>query len=375
LALVAVSLPADIYAQEFCSTLMKFGIYDQYNSAATSTEFRLVKAWMCDSNFASYKAMSDAGGALGIDVGVVLGLSGSSSSSEEETKWHQFCSSSYDEHRSDATLLLSIRSISPALMSVVNHCLDTQQFGFITWVATSADRRTFSYFARYRPTGNEKATIRAFDISPTSVGTQCKTEHPQTFGLFAVGRKIGNAPVPLTCTVDPKTTVTVTLASDKAGPDGLSFARTLEGVEPIPIHADQSYQVSAAGYSTAHQWLSTGLILPARTQLHITVSGRACLDATNPNSCSGPEGIANANPACAALGIVCGALYGKIGANGTVFFIGAELTTTTTDAGNLFLGYGDINYQDNTGSFTARVVADVPPAANGARRSQILIAR
>jgi hypothetical protein len=37
-------------------------------------------------------------------------------------------------------------------------------------------------------------------------------------------------------------------------------------------------------------------------------------------------------------------------------------------------GYGDINDKDNTGSFTARVVADVPPSAYGVRRSQIIIA-
>src|SRR5262249_45406774 len=131
--------------------------------------------------------------------------------------------------QNNATLLLNIRSISPTLMSVVAQCLQTQQTGFESWMQTSQDRKTFSYFARYRPNGDEKAKINSFGITPSEIENACRASHPQMFKAFDAGKKIGNAPVPLTCEVDPSKTVTVTLAADKSGPDGTSFVRTLDG--------------------------------------------------------------------------------------------------------------------------------------------------
>jgi hypothetical protein len=368
----AISFSTTVNAQEACSSLMKFGIYDEDNTASTRTQFRLAKAWLCDTQFQSYEDVRRAGAAIGIDVGVLIGASAESSSEQRETRWRQFCATSYEQIQDNFSLRLAIRSISPALMGLVKHCLDTQQTGFMAWIETSQDRKTFSYFARYRPNGNEKARIEAFDITPVEVERTCRRKHPTTFRLFQVGRLIGNAPLALTCSVNPGTTVTITLVADKAGPDGTRFVRTLDGVNPEPEHYEGQYEVYADGYSTANKWLSTGLILPARSRLTITATGRACLAAGNPGSCSGPTGLPSANPGCAALGITCGALYGKIGINGSPFFIGPSLRITTSEAGNLFLGYGDINFADNTGSFTVHVAADAPPVANRAPRGRIL---
>jgi hypothetical protein len=375
IGLVEATFSTAIDAQNACTALLGFGIYDQYNTAATSTDFRLAQAWMCNSNFSSYDDVSKAGGAIGVDVGVLIGASADSSKEVKEMRWHQFCATSYDRQSTSASLQLAVRSVSPTLMSVVRHCLDVQAFGFAAWIATSADRKTFTYFARYRPLGTEQAKIRSFEISPRSIATKCKAEFPQNIRLFEAGKKIGNPTVPLTCSLDdPKTTVTVTIAVDKASTDDSNFARTLEGVEPVPTHFEEDYTVDAAGYSIAHQWLSTGLILPSATTLKITAAGSACLVASDPTSCAGPAGLPNAHPACAEAGIVCGALYGRIGTDGPKFLIGPTLTVTTA-AGNpgvLFLGYGDIDYLNNRGSFTVHVSADIPPANNSLRRRLIL---
>jgi len=356
-------------AQDSCPALMKFGIYDQYNTLTTESDFRLVHTWLCDSNFQSYESAHNAGGSAGVDIAGVLGVSagGGASSQERDVKLRTFCAMTYDQAQHNSLLLQNIRAISPSLMSVVKSCLDNQRTGFAAWIETSKDRSTFSYFARYRPNGDEKAKILGFDITPGEAKTACR--RASTYGLFGVGKKIGNAPRVLTCTIDPKTTVTVTLVADKGGPDEGSFVRTLDGVRSESRQFDGDYTLDAAGYSTARQWLDTGLILAPGTQLNITATGRACLAAENPRSCSGPEGVPNANPACASMGIVCGAIYAKIGMNGETFFVGPSLSKTVTASGSLFLGYGDINYLDNTGGFQVHVRATVPPSKSNLRRT------
>lgn len=68
-----------------------------------------------------------------------------------------------------------------------------------------------------------------------------------------------------------------------------------------------------------------------------------------------------------------GALYGKIGANGSPFFVGPNYTATVSTSGALFLTYGDLDYLNNTGSFSVHVTADSPASRNAtARRATIL---
>jgi hypothetical protein len=349
------------FSQEACSSLLKFGLYDQFDTISSSDDFKLLQSWLCDTNSSNYEKASQAAGSAGFDLAGIIGLSagGGESSSEKDAKYHQFCTSTYEQVRQDAQMVQHIRSINSQLMGVVKLCLDNQQTGFMAWIQTSEDRTTFSYFARYRPNGDEKAKIRAFDIVPSSVKQACS--HTNAFRLFRVGNRVGNAGITMTCPVDPPTTVTITLNADKNGPNGNNFSATLDGVRPDPpvpppppTPVTSTFRVDAAGYSTAHQWLDTGLVFVANTKLQITASGQACLVAGQANSCSGPNGVPNANPQCAALGIVCGALFAHIG-NQQPFFVGSNFSQVTAQSGSLYLGYADIDFANNSGGFDVTV--------------------
>src|SRR5262249_11873184 len=133
-------------------------------------------------------------------------------------QWYdKFCSATYDELKDNQLFKQNIRTISPSLMTLVRHCLDNQQTGFMAWIATSQDRSTFTYFARYKPSGDERAEIKSFDILPKEVEDACQKRN--AYPLFDPKKKakLGNAPVSLACPVKPETTVTVTLNADKSG--------------------------------------------------------------------------------------------------------------------------------------------------------------
>ena len=359
-------------AQEVCARFMQFGIYDQYNTLSTRTEYRLFQNWFCESHFRTASEAKSAGTSLGISIPIIgdVDFGNESNQSRFESARDNFCRSTYDQQSSNANLQQAIRSVSPALMSVVRSCLETQQSGFAGWIETSRDRKTFTYKARYRPLGNERVQIDSFDIQPVAVRQSCSVT--AAFPLFQKPHRVTAGAQALTCTVDPKTTVTVTLNLK----DGGGGEATLDGLEPDavvvdtrPRHVQDTYTVAASGYSTARQWLETGLVLPAGTKLTITASGTACL---GPGVCQDANGRANAHPQCAARGITCGALFGKIGRDGSPFFIGKGPfnRTLTAESGSLFLGYADIDFENNSGELMVVVQADEPPPVAAAAPGQ-----
>lgn len=57
-----------------------------------------------------------------------------------------------------------------------------------------------------------------------------------------------------------------------------------------------------------------------------------------------------------------GCLIGKVGENGTPFYVGTKQTITSENNGDLYLGINDTNLKDNTGDFIVTVTpTKVPP--------------
>ena len=245
-----------------------------------------------------------------------------------------------------------IRTISPRIMDVVKYCIDSQQTGLFAWIETSKDRKTFTFVARYKPIGNEVAQVESFDILPPGTKQACRRQ--QGFHRFENGKPIGNAGVLLSCPVSPKTTVTVTLSTNKGG-----SPVTLDGLEKADENRPEKYVVDASAHSIAHAWMDTGQNLSIGTDLVITAIGHACLGSTFVG-CSGPDGSDESFGLCPTQGIKCGALCAKIGSGGTPFFVGSTYHARTTQAGILYLGYADINYETNTGSYSVLVTATPP---------------
>jgi hypothetical protein len=355
LLLVVGLLPSVAYGQS-CSELMKFGIYDHYNVLASREQFRLMQSYVRQADSGASGGDSSLNTSATVPVeGIPLAMGFNKSDSNYNNWVNQFESMTYDEARDNQLLIQEIRTISPALMDVVKHCIDSQQSGFSNWIETSQDRTTFSYMARYRPNGSEQATVKSFDILPHTVKQAC--EHESSFQNFNSGREINSATVALSCPVTPETTVTVTLVTDKGG-----HPVTLDGLAQEDKDHPEKYTVDARANSTANQWFNTGQEFPVGTELTITATGHACLDVSG--GCSGPEGSELFYGGCKDIGMKCGALYGKIGDSGTPFFVGSSYHARTTSAGILFLGYADVNWDTNIGSYTVYVTAKPSEASS-----------
>lgn len=105
------------------------------------------------------------------------------------------------------------------------------------------------------------------------------------------------------------------------------------------------YRVDAVEYSTANQYLDTGLILKPGETLIIEATGTACFDAKL-KLCTGPNGNPN---------YIDTDLVGKIG-DGSMFHIGTNLEKTVfEETGNLYLAFHDNDFENNSGYFDVTI--------------------
>ena len=85
-----------------------------------------------------------------------------------------------------------------------------------------------------------------------------------------------------------------------------------------------------------------------------------------PGDTVGPGGVAFNQGTCAgaqsrhhnrftAPGLACWSLIGRIGTGGVIFFIGPSFHVQAPVAGELFLGFNDSLYSDNSGGFRATI--------------------
>lgn len=109
-----------------------------------------------------------------------------------------------------------------------------------------------------------------------------------------------------------------------------------------------TYRVSASENSTARQFLDTGLDIKDGETLIIKAAGTACFD-IGPAFCTGPDG----NSA-----FIDTDLVGKLG-DGQMFHIGSSFQElVSNEAGKLYLGFHDNDYDNNSGFFDVTVTIE-----------------
>ncbi|HEY3006654.1 MAG TPA: CHAT domain-containing protein [Micromonosporaceae bacterium] len=98
-------------------------------------------------------------------------------------------------------------------------------------------------------------------------------------------------------------------------------------------------------------WTPTHVTLAAGQHFKIEATG-----VVHPRSgtSNGPDGVPGAGDNSRVVGARYGALIGRIG-SGAPFAVGSELSATSDTAGELALGVNDLQSDDNTGSFSARI--------------------
>lgn len=143
----------------------------------------------------------------------------------------------------------------------------------------------------------------------------------------------------------------------------------------IVVDAKSNFRLNPASGSNA---VNTGIYIDSslNRSLTITASGSIGFGVGVGN---GPAGLPQfagvfTNPDGSTVTLNGGSLVGKIGANGNVFSIGNSVTFTPNISGILYLGIfdGDINYNDNSGSFNVVVnYASTSSCIAGAFWSQI----
>jgi hypothetical protein len=114
----------------------------------------------------------------------------------------------------------------------------------------------------------------------------------------------------------------------------------------------------------------SGITVAAGQRISITASGKPAWRFDCTGSCRvGPNGISFQTKRCKALqrskvfgvftapGLACFSLIGRIGSHGSPFEVGSSLTFSVppTASGELYLGFNDNLYSDNSGSFKATV--------------------
>ena len=121
-------------------------------------------------------------------------------------------------------------------------------------------------------------------------------------------------------------------------------------------------QVGTAQIPSLDPFTDTGISLEAGETISIVATGTAsCCSGAMP---VGPKGKAISGHVCrgalwvgpfTAPGVNCWSLIGRIGTSSAAFYVGRTFCVSTPTAGELFLGFNDNYYPDNTGGFTATI--------------------
>jgi hypothetical protein len=243
-------LPVAVYGQQSCSELMKYGIYDEYNTLSSKEYFGLFQSWLCSSHFSSYDQAKTESTKLGIGIDKYSLDFGSTTAENNWLDWSdKLCHSDFTAVSSNSQFINTVRVISPALMSVVKQCLEGDSVGMRGWVTTSKDRSQVTFNARYVPMGEEKIKVLSFSTTPAEVIKTC-----QGAKLLAKNQKWGKGTRFVTCEVEPKQTLTFTLNTTQGG-----TAVTLERLEQLsPIEASLSASPTSItkGQSATLSWVT-----------------------------------------------------------------------------------------------------------------------
>jgi hypothetical protein len=130
-----------------------------------------------------------------------------------------------------------------------------------------------------------------------------------------------------------------------------------------PSRADT---VTVSISSTTSTWQSTGVVLNPGDLVQISATGLVCNSFNAATQTCRPG--AWSSPSCspyASGGLLCSdfsaGLLGRIGGSGC-FCVGESFSSVVTQGGELYLGFNDVAYGDNSGSFTVTItVTPAPP--------------
>ena len=104
-------------------------------------------------------------------------------------------------------------------------------------------------------------------------------------------------------------------------------------------------------------WTATGINLSPGEKVTIIAVGQAATRLTLSEAFfSGPEGIEGVDPLMPVPNSAQQSLIGKVGSNGTPFYVGRGTSLESQISGQLFLGYNDRQFGDNFGYYVAYVI-------------------
>jgi len=136
-------------------------------------------------------------------------------------------------------------------------------------------------------------------------------------------------------------------------------AATAKAVDPATVSTDQmrpiEWRVKVLADNTGNGWTNTGWVVKKGQRIRIEGDGKISLGR---NQTSSPSGVPSVEDQQKLLkNVATGALIAVIGDDNNEFiYIGAEREFTATRDGALFLGINEGYLDDNSGSYTVKVV-------------------
>lgn len=210
MSFVCVLWVAPLAGQEVCSSLLKNGYYDQFNTFSDRQRFQYIKDVVCrDQSMTKEQAMErklDSGGSYYEVISGFLNLSEQNQSFQ--TQFEHFCHMSLDTSTASDLLITHTRTVSHDFMEMVKTCFDGQTSG---------------YHAIFTPAGN----LDGFTIQMINKGSNGQGDTTITVkGIVGAGQPVSCAPSPngtflsgttFNCTKSADKTMLVTMNTNRGG--------------------------------------------------------------------------------------------------------------------------------------------------------------
>lgn len=196
-----------------CASFMKFGIYDHYNTLDETSRFEQFKQWLRQYEKSDYQTASTAANSVGIGSDAFsFDFHGKNAQSNWQEWVKEVEGATFEEVKQNDRFVQKIDSISPALMKLVGDCIHDMARGVqFSWIETSQNRAQLTFHLRYIPTGpGDQLRLVSIGTTPPRIFDNC----PQ-FTQFARQRTPAAFDIAFTCAVNPRTTVSITLQTNR----------------------------------------------------------------------------------------------------------------------------------------------------------------
>lgn len=220
LAIVLAFLSSAVQAQTIdCS---KYLVKDEHKVLTSSYWFQKTKTAFCREQSSSRQTAHDAGVSAGIPVPVLesvfkVELNGSYSDKNWETWRDKYCSLTETEALAMSSLSDVLSSVSDNVTQIVTTCLQNQG-GLYGYFVPGKDKKSFSFFVRYKPYTTETAyLVQPVVITPNEAVSQCNPNNlfetkPASLNTNKAAVVAGQSK---SCVWDSKKTVHVDVNTDR----------------------------------------------------------------------------------------------------------------------------------------------------------------